>query len=93
MSYDISTFILRNGQVSPRTSRFREKRENGWAINCRMSPIGSTNKMLVPSGVATGRGDFNLSSSISTGDENPPLMEVSFYREMEGLYGYFCHTE
>ncbi|WP_146547629.1 hypothetical protein [Rummeliibacillus suwonensis] len=37
-----------------------------------MSPIGSTNKMLVPSGVATGRGDFNLSSSISTGDENHP---------------------
>jgi hypothetical protein len=40
--------------------------------NCRMRPIGSVQQDVGPSGVATGRGAFNLSSSISVGDEENP---------------------
>ena len=38
----------------------------------RKSPIGSVQQDVGPSGVATGRGAFSLSSSISVGDEENP---------------------
>ncbi|WP_312752965.1 hypothetical protein [Rummeliibacillus suwonensis] len=45
----------------------------------RKNPIGSAQQDVGHSGVATGRGVFNLSSSTSAGDEdNPPLMEFHF---------------
>ncbi|WP_312753603.1 hypothetical protein [Rummeliibacillus suwonensis] len=45
----------------------------------RISPIGSDQQDVGPSGVATGRGAFNLSSSSSVGDEETPhLMEFHF---------------
>ncbi|WP_312753645.1 hypothetical protein [Rummeliibacillus suwonensis] len=44
-----------------------------------MKPIGSGQQDVGHSGVATGRGAFSLSSSISVGDEeNPPLMKFHF---------------
>jgi len=49
-------------------------------INCRMDSIGLGGQDVSPSGVATGRGAFNLSSSSSVGNkENPSLMEASLY--------------
>jgi len=38
----------------------------------RKSPIGSGQQDVGPSGVATGRGVFNLSSFSSVGDEENP---------------------
>ncbi|MBO2535392.1 hypothetical protein [Rummeliibacillus suwonensis] len=45
-----------------------------------MHPIGSDQQDVGPSGVATGRGAFDLSSSPSMVDEKTPLMKVSLYR-------------
>ena len=44
----------------------------GGGINCRMRPIGLGQQDVGHSGVATGRGAFNLSSSILVGDEENP---------------------
>ncbi|WP_280524864.1 hypothetical protein [Rummeliibacillus suwonensis] len=41
-------------------------------INSHTSPIGSDQQDVGHSGVATGRGAFNLSSSSSVGDEKKP---------------------
>ncbi len=45
----------------------------------RKSPIGSGQQDVGHSGVATGRGVLNLSSSISMGDEENPTDGVSLY--------------
>ena len=46
----------------------------------RKSPIGSGQQDVGPSGVATGRGAFNLSSSISSGwMKKTPTDGVSLY--------------
>ncbi|WP_244950983.1 hypothetical protein [Rummeliibacillus suwonensis] len=47
----------------------------------RKSPIGSGQQDVGPSGVAIGRGAFNLSSFISVGAEENPTDEVSLYKE------------
>ncbi|WP_186725716.1 hypothetical protein [Rummeliibacillus sp. SL167] len=44
-----------------------------------MRPIDSGQHDVDHSDVATGRGAFNLSSSISVREEEPPLTETSLY--------------
>ncbi|WP_186731477.1 hypothetical protein [Rummeliibacillus suwonensis] len=47
-------------------------RKIGGGTTARKSPIGSGQQDVGPSGVVTGRGAFNLSSSISVrGEESP----------------------
>ncbi|MBO2535735.1 MULTISPECIES: hypothetical protein [Rummeliibacillus] len=50
-----------------------------------MRPIGSGGRDVGHSGVATGRGAFNLSSSISVGMKKTPTDGVSLYWE-EGFW-------
>ncbi|MBO2534529.1 hypothetical protein, partial [Rummeliibacillus suwonensis] len=61
-----------NGQYD-HPSRFWEKREKiGGGSTARKSPIGSGQQDVDHSGVATGRGAFNLSSSSSVGIKKIP---------------------
>jgi hypothetical protein len=50
----------------------REMRKIDGEPTARKSPIGSGQQDVGSSGVATGRGAFNLSSSPSVGDEENP---------------------
>ncbi|WP_146553906.1 MULTISPECIES: hypothetical protein [Rummeliibacillus] len=60
-------------------------RKIGGGSTTRKSPIGSGQQDVGHSGVATGRGAFNLSSSISMGDGRKlPLMEASLYPTLMG---------
>jgi len=59
------------GSKTP-TSKFSESKEVRWEINCYMRPVGLGGQDVGHSGVATGRGAFNLSSSTSVGDEENP---------------------
>ncbi|WP_186731485.1 hypothetical protein [Rummeliibacillus suwonensis] len=47
-------------------------RKIGGGSTAACARLVRANKMVGPSGVATGRGAFNLSSSISGGDEENP---------------------
>ncbi|WP_312755619.1 hypothetical protein [Rummeliibacillus suwonensis] len=53
-----------------------------------MRPIGSGGQDVGHSGVATGRGAFNLSSSISVGMKKTPLMEFHFIGKKDFGNGY-----
>ncbi|WP_146552305.1 hypothetical protein [Rummeliibacillus sp. SL167] len=67
-------------------SRYRETRKRDGETTACKSPIGSGGQDVGPSGVATtGRGAFNLSSSPSVGDEEPPTDGVSLYYNVQTI--------
>ena len=59
-----------------------------WGSTAYKSPIGSGQQDVGPSGVATGRGVFNLSSSISVGDEEKSLL-IEFHFIIKTVGEYF----
>jgi hypothetical protein len=60
------------GSKTPTSQGLEKNEKDRWEINCRMRPIGLGQQDVGHSGVVTGRGAFNLSSSISVGDEENP---------------------
>ena len=65
-----SFFIPNKQSVIPSIQDLRNKIDGGTTA-CK-NPIGSGGQDVGPSGVATGRGAFNLSSSSLVGDEEDP---------------------
>ncbi|WP_312754945.1 hypothetical protein [Rummeliibacillus suwonensis] len=53
-------------------SRYKEKREDRWGINCPLKSDWFGPTGCWSSGVATGRGAFHFRSSSSVGDEENP---------------------
>ncbi|WP_146553928.1 hypothetical protein [Rummeliibacillus sp. SL167] len=56
-------------------------RKIGGGSTAACARLVRANKMVGPSGAATGRGAFNLSSSIG-GGRKPPLMETLLYKNL-----------
>ncbi len=77
-----SFFILNKQSVIPPIQDLSNIKIDGGTTACK-NPIGSGGQDVGHSGVATGRGAFNLSSSISVGIKKPPLGEVSLYPNIQ----------